>query len=864
MKLFHQCLVFGVAALGLASCSQEAPWSVSGNGEGSIQLNLYATGDLNRKSPSVRAGEDAVAVPSSSEFGVTVRKLDGTYNKTFSTLADFAAESEFTVGSYEIDAFYGAPDSQGLAGESGYENSYFFGTATGVTVLEGQTTEVDLQAALANAAVSIEYTDAFKHYFTDWSTSFKSDNHEAVDFGNAETRGFIIPGNVAIVISATFQNGKSVSLNPANFNAVAKTLHKVTYNVNNGEVGDAQLSITFEGVEEIEEVIVELSDELQNAPEPTVTTAGFENDGSIDAQSGVAFGGEAKFNVLAKAGLSSAILSVESKANESSLDFLERGSIDLCAATAEEQQKILASGIKARGFFNDPETMAQLDLSGLFGNLPEGVYKFTFNVKDIYGQTCEETVLNVNIFPVNTSVTATAAAYGSTYADITLSYDGPDPTAQGANPFSFKVRGNNGVFVDAPVKSINDIPSTRGFESHPYIYRISLPEIDRKDLEVNVYFGNSSDPALETIRISWAVPSYEVELDPLATSLRFRIKDSQNIYKNVIAKKVVAFVDGAEKSVTADAAGIFTIPGFEPSSDHTLNTTLNISTASGFATENSFKTEAALPVPNGDFSQTEETINEKLRVGGEWAVNALGINRDYHTDCLMKYSEPTGGWSSINKRTFYSEAVNKNTWFKVVSTYVDGNTANVRSVAYDHNGITPSKSGGNFNTKYYCENVPEKISSRSAGELFLGNYSYEGSGTGTYDEGIAFGVRPKSLTFGYKYVPVQEDSSDKGSVVIALIASDGSVISESTEELGSKSEISDYTIELGNYPFGKKATTLRIHFRSSTKETPVTHIPTGSELNENKGLNNNDISTNAAHALSTGSVLTISDLRFNY
>lgn len=861
MKLFHQCLVFGVAALGLASCSQEVPWSVSGNGEGSIQLNLYATGDLNRKSPSVRAGEDAVAVPSSSEFGVTVRKLDGTYNKTFSSLADFAAESEFTVGSYEIDAFYGTPDSQGLAGESGYENSYFFGTATGVTVLEGQTTEVDLHAALANSAVSIEYTDAFKHYFSDWSTSFKSDNHEAVNFGNAETTGFIIPGNVAIVISATFQNGKSVSLSPANFNAVAKTLRKIRYDVNNGEVGDAQLSITFDDNTETEEVIVELSEELQNAPEPTVTTVGFENDGSIDAQSGVAFGGEAKFNVLAKAGLGSAVLSVESQSSLASLSFLKNGSVDLCAATAEEQQKILASGIKARGFFNDPETMAQLDLGGLFTNLTEGVYKFTFNVKDIYGQICEESVLNVNIFPVNKSVTAYQAVFGTGYADITLSYDGPDPTVPGANPFSFKVLGDNGMPADAPIKSINDIPYTRGFESHPYVYRISIPEITRDEIDLDIYFGNSS---FATVKVPFTYPSYEVEVDPFATSLRFRVKDYQGLDENTFNGRLKVYVDGVAKTATIDSNKIFTISGLEPSTTHTLQTALSISTANGYGTETSFTTEAALPVPNGDFSQTEETINEELRVGGEWAVNLGLIKADYHTDCLIKYSEPTGGWSSINKRTFYSGAVNKNTWFKVVSTYVDGNTVNVRSVAYDHDGITPSKSGGNLNTKYYCENVPEKISSRSAGELFLGNYSYEGSGTGTYEEGIAFGVRPKSFTFGYKYVPVQEDSSDKGSVVIALIASDGTVISESTKELGFKSEISDYTIELANYPFGKKANSLRIHFRSSTKETPVTHIPTGSELNEGKGLNNDTISTNSAHALSTGSVLTISDLRFNY
>lgn len=43
-----------------------------------------------------------------------------------------------------------------------------------------------------------------------------------------------------------------------------------------------------------------------------------------------------------------------------------------------------------------------------------------------------------------------------------------------------------------------------------------------------------------------------------------------------------------------------------------------------------------------------------------------------------------------------------------------------------------------------------------------------------------------------------------------------------------------------------------------------TKYPEGDELNQGKGLNNNDIAENSAKSLCVGSVLTISDLKFNY
>lgn len=58
------------------------------------------------------------------------------------------------------------------------------------------------------------------------------------------------------------------------------------------------------------------------------------------------------------------------------------------------------------------------------------------------------------------------------------------------------------------------------------------------------------------------------------------------------------------------------------------------------------------------------------------------------------------------------------------------------------------------------------ISYKSAGRLFLGNYTYDhNTNTELYEEGIEFTSRPSALSFTYKYEPY---GSDKGYVKVVL------------------------------------------------------------------------------------------------
>ncbi len=75
------------------------------------------------------------------------------------------------------------------------------------------------------------------------------------------------------------------------------------------------------------------------------------------------------------------------------------------------------------------------------------------------------------------------------------------------------------------------------------------------------------------------------------------------------------------------------------------------------------------------------------------------------------------------------------------------------------------------------------------------------------------------------------------------------------------------TITFPRYPFGKEAGFLKLRFLSSDLEDGEEigiYVPTKSALKEGASLTHLTINENSAHAIAIGSVLTVSNLRFDY
>ena len=156
MKLLHQCLALGVIASLATSCSQEAPWRVTGE-EGRISLKLQTDFSV---ATSTRANDaESPVKPDGERFKIKLENADGSYSKEWENLNKFNDEEGFPRGQYTVTATYGSEDAMG------FSNPYYVGTQD-ITVKAGEVVEHSVTAALANSMVSVRYSDSFKNYFS--------------------------------------------------------------------------------------------------------------------------------------------------------------------------------------------------------------------------------------------------------------------------------------------------------------------------------------------------------------------------------------------------------------------------------------------------------------------------------------------------------------------------------------------------------------------------------------------------------------------------------------------------------------------------------------------------------------------------
>lgn len=849
MKICNQAILLAVVALGLGACSVETPWS-SSEGEGGISLKLSVSADVKDAIPVLRSGAPVLEVPDIANFGVSLTNLSTTEVQSYPTLADFQAVQSFREATYTLAAFYGN------ANDEGFEKPYFYGE-TEVNVIEGKNAEAEVTATLANSMVSVDYTDGFKAYFPAYEVTIHSEGHDYITFEETESRpAFVVPGEIAIAVNVTNPSGKSVTIQPASFAAEAKHHYHITFDVNTGTAGQAQLQVVFDDSVEEEDVTIDLTDELFTSPGPEITTSGFADGGTIEVLSGNAVQGDPlKFDIVAHGGISSAVLTISGEGFTPSFG----NEIDLANATAEQQKAVENLGIKVLGLYKNPGDMAYVDVTGLPQHLPEGIFEVALMVKDNFTRASAPAKLNISTKPVNISAAPGAIVYGVNEATLYITYNGSDPEKN----FSFTALDENGHQKPAAIKSVKESTRTRNFEDKEYIFTIELPDTEQRIVTVEVLFNGENRASLD---IPVTVPQYSIEADAFAKYAKLKVNPENASELAAIVNSLRLYLNGnrvAESNVSRNnESGIIIITGLNPATSYTFGAGLQ-----GKAAEKTVETstEATTDVPNGDFSQTHETIKrDDVEISGKYSFTV-----GYQAHVTMQRSEATG-WSSINAKTCWFECPGaKNTWFQVPSTFAENGVVVLRNVAYDHNGVKPADmTTGIGQTHWYNTNVPT-FTTAAAGEVFLGSYSFDGSEH--REDGISFASRPTSISFEYTYVP---EGADKGDALISLVDDANNIIASASMELTSNSSMKSCTLPLSSYKFGAKASKLIVRFASSNSNSVLNfiHIPSGSELDEghhsipinygntadqNRGVND-------YHALATGSVLTIDNVKLNY
>ena len=825
-----------LAALLFASCSDENGLDSGATGKLNISLkpDYSLTSSVGEES---RATQSQAPEINLADVTIHIVKDDGSVDKEF-PYSELEANSTLPTGAYTLEAYYGSENDEG------FEKPYFYGAAE-FHIYDSETSNPEVLISLSNSMVSVTYSEAFKNYFSAYTTTLQSEAGVPVTFSQIENRpAYLKPGEIAITINATKTTGTQISLQPASIKAKAKTYYNVTFDVNGGNVGDATLSITFDDATTLEPIEIDLSDALVKAPAPVLTAKGFESGVSFDVKEGDVLGEAVQIVGIAESGIAEVTLGIQSA-------YLQAkgwpSSIELVGASEDEKTLLRDMGFEIAGLWSNVDKMFVIKfnkvISALKAEGSDPSHTFTVQVKDKYSKVAESPLtLAFNTNPVSLSFVAAETLYqGAKTLALTVNYTGDNL----ANNVKFYAINSAGGEQQCAIQSVATVT-----EGEQYTVVIAIPATTN-DLKLWADYNGIFTTPQVTVPNTYKYTLSVDEGNVWSHEATITVSDAAALGGKL-------YLNGAEyTNYTTEGANI-TIKGLAKTTQYTVR----LADSEGFiSTLVSFTTEDELAVPNGDFENLTQTISvSDMNQGAQyniWPAN-------YQNKETFVISEPNG-WGSINNTTCNTSASNLNSWFLIPSTYnttlswsaynsfrknsktpdvYSGLTAQsgsnamvVRNVGWNANGTSPSDSGGAFNTTYYCENIPT-VANASAGQLFLET---------------SFGVRPVTLTGYYKYKLCDAglDETEKAKVTVTVYDSSNAVVGQGSVELGPSTDYTQYTrfnVPV-TYSVLKKANKIKIMITSSNRAEGSVKV--SDHLGERE-------------ASKYGAILTVDNLSFSY
>lgn len=843
------------AGLSLTSCGDDNPWTGS-DSEGSITLDLKADNQVFRG--KTRADDtQCPIVPDQNAFGVKLTNADGSYTKNWSSVEAFNRETSFPIGDYTLTATYGDVDKEG------FELPCFKGT-TSVHVSPGQVANAEMTGTLANAMVSVRYTDKFVAAVQAYSAGVQTEGHDWVIFAQNESRPAFVNADgtqpVNLSITMTNRNGKTVTVSPANFKIQPRHHYVVTIDANgNQSTGDLTLNVEFDDEVINETVNIPLGDELFTAPAPSITAKNFTDKDQISKIELDNIATNPQFDIFAFGGFKEVTLNV---ITTDGVAPAFGKSVQLVNAETLTQQQLANEGVKVSGLFRNVDKMAVVNIKNYVEGLAPGTYTIQLQATDAMTRLSEPVELTVKVDKLEIEI---ASAKTLNLYDTEVAVDVATNSAGIKDRMSFKLPNSNNQMVNATVKSVTDISAaasgkrTRAGLPYTFRYVLECAPIMSASVDARCTWGNKNNQTKDVV-ITVAEPQYTVETDAFARFVAFKVSSGTMALESLVNN--LKFYNGSNEipagNIKRDAsAGIITIAGLNPAVEYkSMKAVLG-----AFNKEiPAFTTETENDVPNGSFSDVAQNnlYFKDLQVGGYYKAGAF----DYRNAVTINLQQPSG-WATLNDLTFNTGSSCQNSWFMVPSTYLSNGMVVMRSVGYSHAGTEPTKTGQFFSTTYYNTNTPtESQLSKSAGELFLGSYSLA-SGK---NKGITFASRPVTVNFDYKYVPV---NGEVAKVEVQVMDASGGVITSVERKLSATSDMKTMSVNVPSYPFGIKGARLYICFSSTAEGTPAINIPTGSALKEWSGTLPatpyiHHLDENSYHTFAKGSELTIDNVKLGY
>lgn len=841
MKL-KKISIYGVLLLLCASCSQEK--DNPGLGSGGFKLSLKTNHEV---IPVLRSTEaQTSATPTESDFAIRLTKEDGSYSKEWSSIDNIPTDATFDVGNYTLRAYSGSLENEGF-------DTPFYEGETNFAIRDKETTPVEVVCTLGHVKITMRYTDAFIHYFSDYETTVRSEGGKNIIFSKDETRdAYVRPGNITLKLKLTKPSGASSTYEPAKImNATARQHYIVTMDVSDN-TSAALVTVVFDSETEVKPITIDVSDEAMAAPAPYINFSGLASGDVLNVQEcEYADAGSIDATITARGGLAGCTLTTES-AYLSTLGF--PAEVELTTMTAEQKTLMESLGLIMKGFDGNKDKIGYVSFTELIPSLQtvggsETDHTFSLTAKDANGKVSETVSFTVHSTPLIFTVGEIGnVALGSTTVDVPVTFSGKE-----ISQVQILHCLANGTKENMPY----EVASHNGNE---YVLRVALNEGNTPLTIQAMYRG---DRLSEEKHVGIDVPAYRLicgEADVWSKHATLHVEAENAANQSVIERYIKFYynANGSWKTIGATGASDgYAISNLIPGTTYSLKSScLSDQSDLNGNTAINITTESELELPNAAFDAWTQWYTKTINKGGRYGKVA---GWQQNTQALE--SSNPDGWATVNAKTLPTSPRTENTWYMVPSTLptsgVSGNGAMLRNVAWDNNGDTPPEGRWGALSQTLESLDPPSIANRSAGKLFLGSYSYDhSSGTETYNEGIGFASRPTKLKGYYKYSASGNDANGILKVTVEHRAASGEVIVLATKDVALMPTTSYSTFEAAltysNTQY--KATHLRVMFASSNHAS----------YNQQEETANITTTNYKSEAVSRGSELCIDNLSLEY